>query len=48
MHIFQLEIHEVQAEEQAECGSAYIEKENAYRDYEKRGGYGGETWKRFV
>ncbi|KAG4436842.1 hypothetical protein IFR05_007691 [Cadophora sp. M221] len=40
-------IHEVQAEEQAECGLAYIEKEDAYRDYEKRGGYGGETWKRY-
>ncbi|KAL2064628.1 hypothetical protein VTL71DRAFT_3765 [Oculimacula yallundae] len=40
-------IHEVQAEEQAECGLAYIEKEEAYKDYEKRGGYGGETWKRY-
>ncbi|KAK0118582.1 hypothetical protein ONS96_011674 [Cadophora gregata f. sp. sojae] len=40
-------IHEVQIEEQAECGLAYIEKEEAYRDYEKRGGYGGETWKRY-
>ncbi|KAH7416756.1 hypothetical protein BKA64DRAFT_701540 [Cadophora sp. MPI-SDFR-AT-0126] len=40
-------IHEVQAVEQAECGLAYIEKEEAYREYEKRGGYGGETWKRY-
>jgi len=41
-------IHEVQAEEQVQYGLAYIEKEEAYRDYEKRGGYGGETWKRLV
>ncbi len=39
-------IQELQAVEQAECGQAYIEKEEAYRLYEKKGGYGGETWKR--
>jgi hypothetical protein len=41
-------IREMQAEEQVQFGLAYIEKEEAYRDYKKRGDYGGETWKRLV
>ncbi|KAJ5054540.1 uncharacterized protein L3040_000811 [Drepanopeziza brunnea f. sp. 'multigermtubi'] len=40
-------ILELQAQERAECGRAYIEKEEAYRAYEKKGGYGGETWKMY-
>jgi hypothetical protein len=41
-------IKEVQEEEQLKCGQAYIAKEESYVEYEKRGGYGGENWKRYV
>ncbi|PBP22564.1 hypothetical protein BUE80_DR006479 [Diplocarpon rosae] len=40
-------IRDLICEEQAECGRAYIEKEDAYREYDKKGGYGGEAWKRY-
>jgi hypothetical protein len=39
---------EVQADEQLNCGKAYIAKEEAYVAYEKLGGYGGQDWKRYV
>jgi hypothetical protein len=38
----------VQADEQLNCGKAYIAKEEAYAAYERLGGYGGQDWKRFV
>ena len=41
-------IREVQADEQLNCGKAYIAKEEAYVAYEKLGGYGGQDWKRYV
>ncbi len=33
-------------EEQLMCRHAYIAKEAAYVEYEKKGGYGGESWKK--
>jgi hypothetical protein len=41
-------IREVQADEQLNCGKAYIAKEEAYAAYERLGGYGGQDWKRYV
>jgi hypothetical protein len=42
------QINEVQEDEQLRCGQAYIAKEEAYVEYEKKGNYGGESWKRSV
>jgi hypothetical protein len=42
----EVRIREVQKEEQLKCGQAYIKKEEAYKDYEKFGAYGGSDWKR--
>lgn len=38
-------IRDLQNEEQLRCGQAYIKKEEAYVQYEKRGEYGGPNWK---
>jgi hypothetical protein len=42
----EVRIRQVQREEQLRCGQAYIKKEEAYKDYEKFGAYGGADWKR--
>lgn len=38
-------IRDLQNEEQLRCGQAYINKEEAYIQYEKKGEYGGPNWK---
>jgi hypothetical protein len=38
-------IKDSQNDKELKCGQAYIKKEEAYVQYEKRGEYGGPTWK---
>lgn len=38
-------IKELQVDEHLRCGRAYIKREEAYTQYEKRGHYGGKDWK---
>lgn len=48
LNLEQERIRDLQEDEQLRCGQAYIAKEEAYKAYERRGGYGGPDWKRYV